>query len=70
MKKVIIVVFILMATFSVTTYAHSEHSKKHKKHAATTRYTCTMHPEIIRNKPGKCPTCGMKLVPMKEKKEK
>ncbi|MFV7234767.1 efflux RND transporter periplasmic adaptor subunit [Flavobacterium sp. ZB4R12] len=25
-------------------------------------YTCPMHPEIIRNKPGNCPICGMILV--------
>jgi Cu(I)/Ag(I) efflux system membrane fusion protein len=25
-------------------------------------YTCSMHPQIIRNKPGKCPICGMTLV--------
>ena len=25
-------------------------------------YTCPMHPQIIRNKPGDCPICGMKLV--------
>lgn len=25
-------------------------------------YTCSMHPEIIRDKPGNCPICGMKLV--------
>ncbi|MEP7107584.1 MAG: efflux RND transporter periplasmic adaptor subunit [Ferruginibacter sp.] len=25
-------------------------------------YTCSMHPEIIRDKPGKCPICGMDLV--------
>lgn len=28
------------------------------------RYTCPMHPEIIRNEPGSCPICGMDLVPM------
>jgi hypothetical protein len=28
-----------------------------------TQYTCTMHPEVISDKPGKCPKCGMKLVP-------
>ncbi|MEO6130684.1 MAG: heavy metal-binding domain-containing protein, partial [Saprospiraceae bacterium] len=26
------------------------------------RYTCPMHPQIIENKPGKCPICGMDLV--------
>lgn len=25
-------------------------------------YTCPMHPEIIRDKPGQCPICGMDLV--------
>src|SRR5512138_2946460 len=28
-------------------------------------YTCSMHPSITSEKPGKCPTCGMNL----EKKE-
>ncbi|MCX5712928.1 MAG: hypothetical protein NTY47_07730, partial [Candidatus Omnitrophica bacterium] len=26
-------------------------------------YTCPMHPEIIRDKPGDCPKCGMYLEP-------
>lgn len=25
-------------------------------------YTCTMHPEVVSDKPGKCPKCGMDLV--------
>jgi hypothetical protein len=31
------------------------------------RYTCLMHPEVITDKPGECPKCGMPLVPLKEK---
>lgn len=27
-------------------------------------YTCPMHPEIRQDAPGKCPICGMKLVPV------
>jgi RND family efflux transporter MFP subunit len=27
-------------------------------------YTCPMHPEVISDKPGKCPKCGMTLVPV------
>ena len=34
----------------------------HKEAAATELYTCPMHPEIIREQPGKCPICGMDLV--------
>jgi Cu2+-exporting ATPase len=30
------------------------------------KYTCPMHPEIVRDEPGKCPTCGMDLVPVNE----
>jgi Cu+-exporting ATPase len=28
------------------------------------RYTCPMHPEIVRDRPGACPICGMALEPM------
>ena len=30
---------------------------------AAKQYTCPMHPEIVRDAPGKCPKCGMTLVP-------
>jgi hypothetical protein len=29
------------------------------------KYTCPMHPEVISDKPGKCPKCGMTLVKIK-----
>ena len=29
-----------------------------------TKYTCPMHPEIVRDAPGDCPICGMALVPI------
>ena len=29
-----------------------------------TRYTCPMHPEVVRDQPGSCPICGMALEPM------
>lgn len=32
--------------------------------AATARYTCPMHPEIVQIGPGTCPICGMALEPM------
>ncbi len=28
-------------------------------------YTCPMHPEVISDKPGKCPKCGMDLIEKK-----
>ncbi len=29
-----------------------------------TQYTCPMHPQIVRDRPGSCPICGMALEPM------
>lgn len=39
--------------------AHDHHHQK---------YTCPMHPEVIKDAPGKCPKCGMDLIPVKESK--
>ena len=43
-------------------------SGESKKEAAVapkgTKYTCPMHPEIVRDAPGECPKCGMALEPM------
>jgi Cu(I)/Ag(I) efflux system membrane fusion protein len=42
-----------------------EHAKKH----LDAKYVCPMHPEIVRDKPGSCPTCGMFLVKKEVKSE-
>ena len=33
---------------------------------ASVKYTCRMHPEVISDTLGKCPKCGMEMVPMKD----
>ncbi len=32
----------------------------------TVMYTCPMHPEVVKDMPGKCPKCGMTLVEKKD----
>lgn len=39
---------------------HIDHP--HKQEA--TLWTCSMHPQIKKNKPGACPICGMRLIPL------
>ena len=36
----------------------------HAGHDEPNEFTCPMHPEIRQDEPGKCPICGMKLVPV------
>ena len=33
---------------------------------ANTQYTCPMHPEVIKNESGRCPACGMELIPQQQ----
>jgi len=43
------------------------HVEEHERGAAEKEiYTCPMHPEVQQDKPGKCPKCGMDLVPKGE----
>jgi len=37
-----------------------------KEEDAVAYWTCSMHPFIHKDQPGKCPICGMTLIPMKE----
>ncbi len=45
-------------------YASGNALKRGKVAAVATKYTCPMHPEIIRDAPGNCPICGMTLEPV------
>jgi uncharacterized paraquat-inducible protein A len=40
--------------------------KEKKKTMAMKTYTCSMHPEVSSDKPGKCPKCGMDLIEKKD----
>src|SRR3989338_10257206 len=31
--------------------------------ARNSMYTCPMHPQVHKNEPGRCPACGMELIP-------
>jgi hypothetical protein len=72
---------VLLLSASLTVFATAQtysldHSKMHKSSDTSLvkdanqkivieKYTCPMHPEVISDKPGKCPKCGMTLVKVK-----
>ena len=39
-----------------------DHAAEHKTGQGKQLYTCSMHPFIIKDKPGTCPICGMELI--------
>jgi Cu+-exporting ATPase len=61
---------VKFANKSEPVHAHGEHqmhtavAPKEPSPARGTKYTCPMHPEIVRDAPGDCPLCGMALVPI------
>lgn len=40
----------------------------HLPTTAPTMYTCPMHPEVVQSSLGRCPKCGMRLVPAEPSK--
>ena len=56
--------YLLLILVIAAAGCHSKVSKDNKPAVAARQlYTCPMHHEIIRDKPGNCPICGMELVP-------
>ncbi len=45
-------------------YLSGAHEREKRKVIEGAKYTCPMHPEIVRDVPGDCPICGMALEPM------
>lgn len=61
------ILFILLAAGSIAVFTACEDKKRATEHAhAKELWTCSMHPEIIRDKPGVCPICGMELIKKEE----
>jgi Cu(I)/Ag(I) efflux system membrane fusion protein len=60
------IVFGLIAGWLLFSHQSPAH-EAHGTHAATEAevWTCSMHPQIRQDKPGKCPICAMDLIPVK-----
>jgi Cu(I)/Ag(I) efflux system membrane fusion protein len=64
MKKLIMAA---MALVLLLTAVLSCKDDKHKHTDPDTYYTCSMDPQVVEYKPGKCPICKMDLTPVKKK---
>lgn len=66
-KNVVKYAVIGLAVLLVGVIMFAVFTKGHDHTASGIKYHCPMHPTYIADKPGDCPICGMKLVPMQEK---
>ena len=62
MKTKLVVAVMLVVAFALV---GSSVGCKKSEEASRVQYTCLMHPEVVQDKPGNCPKCGMKLVEKK-----
>ena len=66
LKYSLLTIVILAIGFAIYYFATKlDNHSGHEQQAAI--YTCPMHPEVISDKPGKCPQCGMDLELKSEK---
>ncbi|MFI5154943.1 MAG: efflux RND transporter periplasmic adaptor subunit [Chitinophagales bacterium] len=56
-------IFILISIFQILA---CKEKQPIKMAGQVVYYTCAMHPQIIRDKPGKCPICKMELIEIKK----
>jgi Cu(I)/Ag(I) efflux system membrane fusion protein len=71
MKRKIIfyIVTLLIGILLGWLFFHTSHKKESRKEQTAqvgkaTIWTCAMHPQIRMSAPGKCPICGMELIPL------
>ena len=67
MKRIIIFSTALLIGFVFTSFSNQVNAQTTTKKTTTEqqvakKYTCKMHPEVVMDKSGKCPKCGMALV--------
>lgn len=65
MKKITLVLAVLLPLAYVA-YRAYEHGAHREGAAHVSGYYCPMHPSYTSDRPGDCPICNMKLVPMEE----
>jgi membrane fusion protein, copper/silver efflux system len=65
-RMTIIAMTILLAV-GLTALTAGCGKDEHEQKTEAVQYHCPMHPTVVSDKPGACPICGMKLVPIEEK---
>ncbi|MBC8757104.1 efflux RND transporter periplasmic adaptor subunit [Kordia sp. YSTF-M3] len=73
MKKYIIYIVLIVVGIVIGKFVFSGETAEthtHETTAEASKWTCSMHPQIMLTEAGDCPICGMDLIPMEESSTK
>ena len=62
MRRIIFLLLLFAVAILISCRNKKELHTEHSTEVVQEIYTCSMHPQVIRDKPGNCPICGMQLV--------
>ncbi|MES2431675.1 MAG: efflux RND transporter periplasmic adaptor subunit [Bacteroidota bacterium] len=62
MKRIIFITMMFLVILAVSCNNNKEPHAEHNAEMVQEIYTCSMHPQVVKDKPGNCPICGMTLV--------
>ncbi|HJS54124.1 MAG TPA: efflux RND transporter periplasmic adaptor subunit [Chitinophagaceae bacterium] len=62
----LVIIWIFFFGISACNEQNKEGHTQHQEETVKDEYTCPMDPEILKDKPGNCPICGMELVKKKK----
>jgi multidrug efflux pump subunit AcrA (membrane-fusion protein) len=65
MKRLFLILIALVLGIAGAIYFFPRSGHPSSATGSKQLYTCGMHPQIVRDKPGDCPICGMKLTPLR-----
>ncbi|OFY63636.1 MAG: hypothetical protein A2Y71_13910 [Bacteroidetes bacterium RBG_13_42_15] len=66
-NSMLIIAFTMLSVLIFSSCGSSSTKEKQstEKEVTEVQYTCPMHSEVVSDKPGNCPKCGMALVEKK-----
>src|SRR5262245_55755044 len=68
MKKIVLITLVWAVTLSLAFIAGGSFAPQRRpapKEEKEELWTCGMHPQVIRDKTGRCPICQMELTPLR-----
>lgn len=66
LRRIMMAILFMLLVVATSACSHSERQQPviQRENGEVQEWTCSMHPQIRQPKPGRCPICGMDLIPV------